>query len=70
LNAIWTTAVSSTAFTGTLLLDTLLSCTENGSPLSRANAYTARDPSAIKELAQTTAMTMIMDDNVDAPAML
>lgn len=59
------------AFTGTCLATaTLLRVFEKGNPLSLANAYTAREPSAIKELAQTKVITDINDASTDAPATL
>ena len=70
LNAICTMAVNRMAYTGTDLVEILLSTFENGSPLSRANAYTALDPSAMSEFAHTVAMMAIMEANVDVPATL
>lgn len=64
------TAVRRMAYIGTLRDETLLRVAENGRPLSRAKAYTARDPSAMREFAQTMAMIAIMDARVDEPAML
>jgi hypothetical protein len=70
LNAIWATVVNNIALTGTCRPETSLRNSENGRPLSRANAYTARDPSAISEFEATVAMTAIIDASAEAPAML
>jgi hypothetical protein len=70
LNAICTRAVKRTAYTGTALDETLEKTSENGRPLSREKAYTAREPSAISELAHTVAMIAIIEASVDVPAIL